>query len=69
VKAPVQLICAENDPRCPASESTQARDRLLELGKEVDFHLYLGEGHAFLKIENVVDAEVQRVNFLAKSLG
>jgi dipeptidyl aminopeptidase/acylaminoacyl peptidase len=69
VNAPVQLICAENDPRCPASESAQARDRLLELGKEVDFHLYLGEGHAFLKIENVVDAEVQRVNFLARALG
>ena len=49
VKAPVQLICGENDPRCPASESVQARDKLLELGKEVDFHLYLGEGHAFLK--------------------
>ncbi len=68
VQAPVQLICGENDPRCPASESTQARDKLLEFGKEVDFHLYLGEGHAFLKTENVVDAEVRRVNFLAKAL-
>jgi dipeptidyl aminopeptidase/acylaminoacyl peptidase len=68
VKAPVQLICGENDPRCPASESTQARDRLRKLGKQVDFHLYLGEGHAFLKTENVVDAEVRRVNFLAKAL-
>jgi dipeptidyl aminopeptidase/acylaminoacyl peptidase len=68
VKAPVQLICAENDPRCPASESTQARDKLLEFGKVVDFQLYLGEGHAFLKTENVVDAEVRRVNFLAKAL-
>jgi dipeptidyl aminopeptidase/acylaminoacyl peptidase len=68
VKAPVQLICGENDPRCPASESTQARDRLRELGKQVDFHLYLGEGHAFLKTENVVDAEVQRADFLAKAL-
>jgi dipeptidyl aminopeptidase/acylaminoacyl peptidase len=68
VKVPVQLICGENDPRCPASESIQARDKLLGLGKEVDFHLYLDEGHAFLKTENVVDAEVRRVNFLAKAL-
>jgi dipeptidyl aminopeptidase/acylaminoacyl peptidase len=68
VNAPVQLICGENDPRCPASESIQARDKLLEFGKEVDFNLYLGEGHAFLKTENVVDAEVRRVNFLAKTL-
>jgi dipeptidyl aminopeptidase/acylaminoacyl peptidase len=68
VQAPVQLICGENDPRCPASESAQARDKLLEHGKEVDFHLYPGEGHAFLKTENVVDAEVRRVEFLAKAL-
>jgi dipeptidyl aminopeptidase/acylaminoacyl peptidase len=62
------LICGENDPRCPASESTQARDKLLELGKEVDYQLYRGEGHVFLKTENLVDAEVRRVNFLAKVL-
>jgi dipeptidyl aminopeptidase/acylaminoacyl peptidase len=66
VSAPVQLICGENDPRCPASESIQAKDKLLELGKQVDFKLYEGEGHGFLKIENVIDAEVRRVEFLAK---
>ena len=68
VQAPVQLICGENDPRCPASESTQARDKLLELGKEVDFHLFRDEGHVFLKTENLINAEVRRVNFLAKVL-
>ena len=68
IQAPVQLICGENDPRCPASESIQARDKLLELGKEVDFQLYTGEGHAFLKTENVVDAEVRRINFLVKAI-
>lgn len=69
VKAPVQMICGENDPRCPASESIQARDRLVELGKEVDFVLYRGEGHAFLKTENVVDAELRRARFLLDTLG
>ncbi|MEW5827525.1 MAG: alpha/beta fold hydrolase [Chloroflexota bacterium] len=68
IKAPVQLICGENDPRCPPDESIQARDKLREIGREVDFKLYEGEGHAFLKTENVVDAEVRRVNFLAKNL-
>ena len=68
VKAPVQLICGENDPRCPASESVEARDKLLSCGCEVDFVLYEGEGHAFLKIENVVDSELRRVNFLEKAL-
>jgi dipeptidyl aminopeptidase/acylaminoacyl peptidase len=68
VKAPVQLICGENDPRCPPGESIQARDKLLEIGREVDFALYQGEGHAFLKTENVVDAELRRVNFLVENL-
>jgi dipeptidyl aminopeptidase/acylaminoacyl peptidase len=68
VRAPVQLICAANDPRCPASESVQARDKLQALGKEVDFVLYPDEGHAFLDIENMVDSELRRIDFLARAL-
>jgi hypothetical protein len=30
--------------------------------------LYEDEGHSFLKIENVIDAEVKRVEFLARVL-
>jgi dipeptidyl aminopeptidase/acylaminoacyl peptidase len=68
VKAPVQLICGANDPRCPASESSAARDVLLALGKPVDYVIYPDEGHTFLKIENVVDHELRRVAFLARAL-
>jgi dipeptidyl aminopeptidase/acylaminoacyl peptidase len=68
VKAPVQLICGENDPRCPPSESESARDRLLDLGREVDFILYEDEGHGFLKTKNIVSSELRRVAFLAKHL-
>ena len=68
VKAPVQLICGANDPRCPPSELISARDKLLDLGKEVDFILYPDEGHGFLKIENVVDHELRRMDFLSKIL-
>ena len=68
VSAPVQMICGANDPRCPASESVDARDKLVKLGKVVELLLYEDEGHAFLKIENVVDAEVRRVEFLEKVL-
>lgn len=64
VSAPVQMICGANDPRCPASDALEARDKLIELGKDVEFHLYEDEGHSFLKIENVVDAEIKRVEFL-----
>jgi dipeptidyl aminopeptidase/acylaminoacyl peptidase len=68
VNAPVQMISGGNDPRCPASDSMEARDKLIELGKEVEFLLYKDEGHSFLKIENVIDAEVKRVTFLARVL-
>ncbi|HZD56551.1 MAG TPA: S9 family peptidase [Anaerolineales bacterium] len=68
IQAPVQLVCGVHDPRCPASESVRARKALLELGKQVDFALYEDEGHSFLKIENVIDAEMRRVSFLAKAL-
>jgi dipeptidyl aminopeptidase/acylaminoacyl peptidase len=68
VNAPVQMICGGNDPRCPASDSIDARDKLVELGKEVELLLYKDEGHAFLDIENVIDSEVRRVEFLAKVL-
>ncbi|MFZ5903801.1 MAG: S9 family peptidase [Chloroflexota bacterium] len=68
IEAPVQLICGETDPRCPASESLAARDKLVELGREVELLLYKNEGHAFLDVNNVVDSEVKRVAFLAKAL-
>jgi dipeptidyl aminopeptidase/acylaminoacyl peptidase len=68
IQSPVQLICGANDPRCPASESLQAWDALLRLGKQVDLLLYPDEGHAFLKIQNVVDHELRRVAFLAACL-
>jgi dipeptidyl aminopeptidase/acylaminoacyl peptidase len=68
IKAPVQFICGENDPRCPPSESESARDRLLDLGREVDFIMYEDEGHGFLKTKNIVSSELRLVAFLAKHL-
>jgi dipeptidyl aminopeptidase/acylaminoacyl peptidase len=68
IAAPVQMICGAHDVRCPASESIQARDHLLKLGKECDLVLYPDEGHGFLKTENVVDAKKRRVAFLAEIL-
>ena len=68
LQAPVQLICGGNDPRCPASDSIDTRDRLLELGKRVDFLLYEDEGHSFLKNENLIDSETKRVKFLVREL-
>jgi dipeptidyl aminopeptidase/acylaminoacyl peptidase len=68
VNAPVQIICGGLDPRCPAVDSVDARDKLLSLGKSVDFLLYPDEGHIFLKMENVLEAETRRAEFLARYL-
>ena len=68
INAPVQLICGGNDPRCPASDSLDAHDKLVSLGKEVELLLYEDEGHEFLKIQNVLDAEMKRVEFLVRNL-
>ena len=62
------MICGANDPRCPASESLQARNRLVELGKTCDLVLYPDEGHSFLKTENVFDHKRRLVEFLASYL-
>lgn len=68
VNAPVQLICGGNDPRCPASDSIDARDKLIEFGKEVELLLYADEGHSFLKMENIIDSEMKRIEFLERVL-
>jgi dipeptidyl aminopeptidase/acylaminoacyl peptidase len=64
INRPVQMICGANDPRCPASESICARDKLVELGSVVDFVLYESEGHTFLDTKNVIDSELRRIAFL-----
>jgi dipeptidyl aminopeptidase/acylaminoacyl peptidase len=66
VSAPVQLIAGRLDQRCPVSDSVEAYEALQKLGKEVELVVYEDEGHAFLKLENVLDSEQRRVAFLAK---
>jgi dipeptidyl aminopeptidase/acylaminoacyl peptidase len=68
VTAPVQLIAGRLDQRCPVSDSLEAHDALRDMGKAVEMIVYEDEGHAFLKLENVLDSEQRRVTFLAKYL-
>ncbi|MFC1936255.1 S9 family peptidase [Chloroflexota bacterium] len=64
IAAPVQLICGVHDVRCPASESKQAHEALIAIGRICEYVLYADEGHSFLKIENQVDVKKRRVEFL-----
>jgi len=69
IRVPIQLISGANDPRCPASESTQAYDVLIAQDKECDLIIYSDEGHSFLKTETQVDAKRRRIAFLARVFG
>jgi dipeptidyl aminopeptidase/acylaminoacyl peptidase len=68
IQAPLQLISGGNDFRCPAAESSAARDELARLEKPVELCLYPDEGHVFLKSKNMLDARQKRLDFLAKHL-
>ncbi len=68
VRAPLQLICGRHDARCPISDSIAAQIELKKMGKEVELVIYEDEGHAFLKMENILDSELRRMEFLAKYL-
>lgn len=68
IRAPLQLICGRQDARCPVSDSIEAYETLTRLGKEAELIIYEDEGHSFLKIENVLDSETRRIEFLARCL-
>ncbi len=66
IQSPVQLICGAHDIRCPASESIAACEALAALGKAVELTLYPDEGHHFLNLENRIEAENRRLDFLRR---
>jgi dipeptidyl aminopeptidase/acylaminoacyl peptidase len=68
ISAPVQLIAGRQDQRCPVTDSIEAHALLQEMGKSVELVVYEDEGHTFLKLENILDSEQRRVEFLAKYL-
>jgi dipeptidyl aminopeptidase/acylaminoacyl peptidase len=68
ITAPIQLFAGGNDPRCPMNESEQVRDRLMELGRPVEMHIYPDEGHGWRKLDNRLDAYRKRAAFFDRYL-
>ena len=68
IKAPIQLLAGRQDQRCPVSDSIEAHESLQKLGKKSELVVYEDEGHVFLNLDNVLDSEQRRVNFLADYL-
>lgn len=68
IRAPVQIIAGANDPRCPLTESLQAKQKLEGTGVELDFKYYENEGHSFDRMENIVDSMLRTYRFLIAHL-
>ncbi len=68
ITAPMQLIAGGNDVRCPKAEAEQVRDRLKDLGRPVEMHVYEDEGHILRQLANRVDAYQKRAAFFDRYL-
>jgi dipeptidyl aminopeptidase/acylaminoacyl peptidase len=68
ITAPIQLIAGGNDVRCPKEEAEQVRDKLIELGRPAEMHVYADEGHILRQLDNRVDAYRKRAAFIDRYL-
>jgi dipeptidyl aminopeptidase/acylaminoacyl peptidase len=69
IKSPVQLVMGSDDRRVPLINGEKFRDAMAALGKPVEWHVYAGEGHGFLKVENRVDYYERALRFFDKHIG
>jgi dipeptidyl aminopeptidase/acylaminoacyl peptidase len=66
ITAPLLVLQGTADNVVPPAQSQAMVDRLRSLGRDVEFHLYEGEGHGWLRPETIVD-ELDRIEmFLAR---
>lgn len=66
ITAPLFMIHGKNDPRVPVTEAIQINDKLTELGREVELHIYDDEGHGLAKLKNRLDAYPKMIEFMSK---
>lgn len=63
ITAPLLILQGETDPRVPLHEAEQLRDRLAELDRPYDYHVYAAEGHGFRREDSRLDAARRTVAF------
>lgn len=68
VRAAMLVIQGAKDPRVVQSESDQMVERLRELGREVDYHVFEDEGHGFTRYANEMRAYKLTCEFLESHL-
>jgi pimeloyl-ACP methyl ester carboxylesterase len=66
---PLLVIQGKNDPRVVEPESRDVVERLLAMGKTVDYLVFENEGHDVLKYENKVRCYSEILSFFQRHLG
>ncbi|EEH63435.1 peptidase, S9A/B/C family, catalytic domain protein [Gleimia coleocanis DSM 15436] len=69
VTAPLLLLQGEDDKVVPPSQAITMRDALEAAGRVVELKMYAGEGHGFVKAENIKDALERELNFYLRTWG
>ena len=64
IKAPLIILAGGHDPRCPKTEAEAIAAAIRKRGGKVQLKVYEDEGHAFAKIENILDAYKRVSDFL-----
>ena len=64
VRAPLLIMAATLDPRCPPGQVEEVRDRIRANGVECESFIYPDEGHAISGLEHRVDYDRRTVEFI-----
>lgn len=69
IEAPVLLLAAERDPRCPPHQIAEVAEKLRAAGRVCEYVIYPGEGHEISGLDNRCDYDRRTVGFILQHLG
>ena len=69
IKAPLLMLAAALDPRCPPAQVDEVAERIRANGVECDWHIYPDEGHEISGLAHRIDYEKRTVDFIVERVG
>jgi dipeptidyl aminopeptidase/acylaminoacyl peptidase len=69
IEAPLLLLAAELDPRCPPRQAREVAELLQERGKACEVVVYPDEGHEISGLEHRLDYDRRTVEFILEHVG
>jgi dipeptidyl aminopeptidase/acylaminoacyl peptidase len=68
VKAPLLILAASRDPRCPTRQVGRVVDTLRAAGQECEAYIYADEGHEISGVENHIDYDRRTVEYILERI-